>query len=440
MKRTRALKVAGFLNNETYDPRGPVDLNAGAPTRPAEGSATVVGDGVQLALAMTGGTARADAHLPWSIAAAAAANGKKSHAQSVIGISTALNSDALGLTWFGSPLDMTKVLPLLELAEADDLIELSKTNIPAFKEVSCYGVYARASAEGLGSCTNILGTIDYYRDHKTGQRQYALTDVTSLIMGGNDALIKQLGNADSPFMQNLMKNLTTEEGRLKFAKDFVRFTSTPITDQATGKTHTAYWLTSDYGLTAPLVIEFAGYQLTLFPEVEINGTKRPNLIGLPELKKLGNDASRGLLPKISLVEFALPFGLGKLSLDEPFNPIATATKYRNSITLGDDLNNLAPLGALIADGWNSRNGNNAQGGAPTAEPVDATVASAKPAKTVDEVPSGDGLDGNDVIATGSATSTDDDAPVSGSTDGPTGTDDPASSNDDTEQVVEIDAE
>lgn len=391
--RSRALKVAGYLNNAVYDPTQPVVLGGAGVSAPAQGSATVVGDGVQLALAMTGGIARADAHLPWSIATAAAANGRNSHAQSVIGISNALNSDALGLTWFGSPLDLTKIMPLLALADADDLVALGNTDVPAFKEVSCYGVYARAKAEGLGSCTNILGTLDYYRDHNSGQRQFGITDVSSLVMGGNDALVKQLGDADSPFMRDLMKNLTTADSRLKFAKDFVRFTSNPVVDEVTGKTHTAYWLTSDYGLTAPVVIELAGYQLTLFPGETVNGAYRPNLIGLPELKKLGDDAGRGLLPKVSLVEFANPFGLGTLSFANPLNPIATVTDYVTSITVLDDLGNLAPLGGLVQDGLNARKDNEIRNNTPVVEPdpepeIETTpvAPAAKPVEADDDAP------------------------------------------------------
>ena len=356
-KRTRALKVAGYLNNATYDPTKPVDLTAGSAGAPAAGSARVVGDGVQLALAMTGGTARADSYLPWSIATAGAANGRNAHAQSIIGISNALNTDTLGLTWFGSPLDMTKVMPLLELAEADDLIALSETSIPAFKEVSCFGVYTRASADGLGSCTNILGTFDYYRDHATGQRQFGITDVTSLFMGGDQALVSQLSDPESEFMSGLLRNLTQADSRLKFAKDFIRFTSTPVTDPETGTTHTAYWLTSDYGLTAPIVVELAGYQLTFFPGETVNGAYRPNLIGLPQLKKLGADADSGLLPKVSLIAWANPFGLGTLSLDEPLNPIRTVTDYAKSITVVEDLGNIGTVIDLVGDGWNARTAN-----------------------------------------------------------------------------------
>lgn len=410
-KRTEALKVAEFLTGEKYDYSQPVEL----PSQPAaRGTSTTIGDGIQVAASMRGGNAIAEAHqlfgLP-AIALAGADKDRSSIAYSQLGIATALNmdTDEIKLTWFGQELDFTK------LREAgadnfmdDDMKEMLETaedlKLPALKEVSCFGVVARAEAEGLGACSNILGTFDYYEDLREArpgesrQTQHGLTDITSLVMG-NDALAKQLtGDAENtPFLDDLMHNLTSEDGRLKFAKDFVRFTKdvatdyvmepvldehgAPVLDEETGEplmqpkpkmvpaldddgnpitddegkpvmenvldedgnpvfetiTTTAAWLTSDYGLREPVTVEWLGRSVTFFPAVEINGDYRPNLIGMPEIKKIQEDADNGLLPKISLVQWDRAFGGGTITLDDISNPGKIFRDWRETVTTREDL-------------------------------------------------------------------------------------------------------
>ncbi|WP_027019034.1 hypothetical protein [Corynebacterium sputi] len=243
-KRTEALKIAEFLTGETYDYTQPVEL----PGQPApRGTSTTIGDGIQVAASMRGGNAVAEAHqlfgLP-AIALAGADKERSSVAYSRLGIATALNmdTDEIKLTWFGQELDFTKLREAgaAEFMDEDmeDMLDMAENlELPALKEVSCFGVIARAEAEGLGSCSNILGTFDSYEDLREArpgesrQTQYGLTDITSLVMG-NDALAKQLtGDAENtPFLDDLMHNLTSEDDRLKFAKDFVRFTKDVATD------------------------------------------------------------------------------------------------------------------------------------------------------------------------------------------------------------------
>ncbi|WP_440713885.1 hypothetical protein [Gordonia sp. FQ] len=445
--RKNAIKVAEYLTNGKFDPAA---LGQGAPS----GTATVKGDGMKVALAMRGGHATAVANtlfgLP-GVALAGADHGRTSTATSQLGFATALNmdTDQIKLTYFGQELDFTKLksndlvsgLAGDQLGELDEIEKLQKS-IPALKEVSCYGVNTTATAEGLGTCSNYLGTFDYYQDLRAAkagesrQTQYGLTDVSSLVFG-NDALLKQFGllggSESTAFMDSLLPALTSEDQRLKFAKDFVRFTQDVRTENvmeqaadadgnllwvdadgrpvakdapgalpkmqvkqrpvmipvmvqvknddgsgkvdengkpvmvqdknadgslkfeekkdSTGKTVmenvtetvTAAWLTSDYGLREPITIEWMGQKIVLFPAVEVNGTTRPNLIGAPEITKIVNDSGKGLLPKVSLVQIDNAFGLGTLSLDNPFDPITTIKSYLKTVTLDDDLKEINKL-------------------------------------------------------------------------------------------------
>lgn len=376
-KRTEALKVAEYLTGTKYDYTKPITLPGAADP---EGSATIAGSGIHFALAMTGGNAKAETGNDLSIATAGASDGRNSTSYSYLGMANALNmdTDQVKLTWFGKELDFTNLEKsgLLGLAgdDAGELIDtIEGVQLPALKEVSCFGLVAQATAEGLGSCSNVLGTFDTYQDLRapvvgeSRQTQYALTDVTSLVLG-NDALLKQLtGSSEStPFMDSLMENLTSEEGRLKFAKDFVRFTQDvttvaeerqvigedgvpvvdengdPVMEQVT-KTVTAAYLTSDYGLRNPVTIEWLGHRMVLFPAVTVNGQERPNYLGLPEIERIVDDADRGLLPKVSLIHIDNPFGLGTLTLDKPFDIAHTLRNYASTVTLPGDIRQVGDL-------------------------------------------------------------------------------------------------
>lgn len=373
-KRTEALKIAEYLTGEKYDYTKPVELPGRAEPR---GTSTIIGDGTQVAASMRGGDATAEAHelfgLP-GIALAAADEDRSSISYTRLGFASAMNmdTDEIGLTWFGGALDFDRLREdgIVDFAgeEVEDMIDtVDDLDIPALKEVSCFGLNSRATAEGLGKCTNILGTIDTYqdlRDPEPGehrQTQVGITDVTSLVLG-NDALLKQFtGDAEStPFLDDLMHNVTSEDDRLKFAKDFVRLTSDTYTDEVetpvvgedgnpvlddagnpvtetTTRTTTAAWLTSDYGFRDPITVEWLGQRVVFFPAVEVNGDERPNYLSLPEIEAVADDADAGLLPKVSLVTWDNAFGLGTIALDDLSRPDVIFANWLDSVTLVDDI-------------------------------------------------------------------------------------------------------
>ncbi|MDN5582427.1 MAG: hypothetical protein L0G55_07650 [Corynebacterium sp.] len=372
--RTDALKIAGYLTGETYDYTQPVEL----PERPApRGTSTVAGDGTQVAASMRGGDATAEANelfgLP-GIALAAADEERSSIAYTRLGFASAMNmdTDEIGLTWFGRALDFDRLREdgIADFAgeDVEDMLDtVDDLEVPALKEVSCFGLNSRATAEGLGKCTNILGTVDTYqdlRDPEVGehrQSQVGLTDVSSLVLG-NDALLKQLTGEteDTPFLDDLMHNVTSEDDRLKFAKDFVRLTSDTYTDEVetpvldddgnpvlddngepvtemTTRTTSAAWLTSDYGFRDPITVEWLGQRVVFFPAVEVNGDERPNYLSLPEIEAVADDADAGLLPKVSLVTWDNAFGLGTVALDDLTRPDLILANWLDSVTLVDDI-------------------------------------------------------------------------------------------------------
>ncbi|WP_312977075.1 hypothetical protein [Corynebacterium sp.] len=373
-KRTEALKIAEYLTGEKYDYAKPTEL----PERPApRGTSTIIGDGTQVAASMRGGDATAEAHelfgLP-GIALAAADEDRSSISYTRLGFASAMNmdTDEIGLTWFGGALDFDRLREdgIVDFAgeEVEDMINtVDDLDVPALKEVSCFGLNSYATAEGLGKCSNILGTIDTYqdlRDPEPGehrQTQVGITDVTSLVLG-NDALLKQFtGDAEStPFLDDLMHNVTSEDDRLKFAKDFVRLTSDTYTDEVetpqldedgnpvldengepvmetTTRTTTAALLTSDYGFRDPITVEWLGQRVVFFPAAEVNGDERPNYLKLPEIESVAADADAGLLPKVSLVTWDNAFGLGTVALDDLSRPDVIFANWLDSVTLVDDI-------------------------------------------------------------------------------------------------------
>lgn len=306
----------------------------------------------------------------------------------------------------------------LDPASINSMLDLvDKLKLPDVKEVSCLGVGTSASSSGLGECGNALGLFDYYKDLRAAkdgqsrQTQWGLTDPTSLFLGKGNALgqvltpgVLQLltaiaggdlskvpfneltGLMQNPFVKDAIEALLSEEKRLTLTKDFVRFTqdvrttetSHPVVDEtgapvldASGKptyqvsstSKTSYLLTSDYGLRSPITVDWLGYRLTVFPSVEVNGTVRPNYIGLPTITKITN-GSPSLLPKIGLIELDNPFGLGTLPI-LPFDPFGALGSWAKSVTVVDDVNRIRDaLPAVVAALPKS--------GAPTAE-KDGTV-------------------------------------------------------------------
>lgn len=515
-KRTEALKMAEYLSGAKYDPTKQQQLpNVVRPI----GTSVIEGAGINVALSMRGGNALAKTGNDIALALAGADKGRTSSAYAQYGIASAVNMDTddITFTWFGQKVDFKKLrdsgLLTSDLAgeagaDAAGMLDMVEgLQLPGLKEVACFGVNTSATAEGLGSCTNFLGTFDQYTDLRAAtdgghrQTQYGITDVTSVFMG-NDALLKQLapmlggdtsGLMDSPFMKDMLAAMLSEDQRIKFAKDFIRYTKdvettfakepvldelgnpvlddqgnpkmkvkttarmvgateivdeqydkpvmvqdkdadgndlwvdaagkpvaegtegalpklvqkldaagNPVTEKKTRKvtkpvmvdeldaegnqvwvnaagtvvaagtegavkkqtqkivqatdhagkpvfdpviekTTTAHWLTSDYGLREPLVIQWLGNEIVFFPPVEVNGTTRPNLIGLPQIRKITGDAQSGLLPKISLVQWDNAFGLGTVSLNNPFNPFTTMRDHLKTVTVLDDLKGVGDL-------------------------------------------------------------------------------------------------
>lgn len=676
-KRNEAIKIAEALTGQTFvrDEEGRVFL----PAKPElQGRSTIKGEGINLALSMRNGTAFAETGNNLAVALAGADHGQLATAYAMYGIAIAANMDTedIRFTWFGQDVDFSILKPLLEsdmAADAGgaemgpmlDMISGLNGQIPSIKEVFCFGLNAKATAEGLGSCTNFLGTFDTYKDLRplsngsadfTGdsvarQEQYGLTDITSLLFG-NDALLKQLapllgGDDDmdmnavlgSPFVQDLLLAVLSEEKRIKLTKDFIRYTKNvetvfekepvldangdPVTapvfveqqakdadgnllwvdadgnevaedaegalpkmeqvrkqeqakdadgnllwddaeqtiptmvdvsvpvmknkttarmvgvyedaweeyvsdeplmktitvseqarddhgnllwndddetdpmmidvekqvqdtdadgnllfqtktrhlqkpvmvaqtdgdgnvvyrdfregdadgaavwldaegnvvaegtegavkkspvmvqkmeqakdsqgnllwDPVVAKTVTAHWLTSDYGLREPLVIKWLGHEVVFFPAVEVNGTYRPNLIGLPQIRRIADQANSGLLPQISLVQWDNPFGLGTWSFDRPWDLFGTAKNFADSITLHKDLQQIDDLFGItdgIKDGLGLTKPQPPIDPDPVdpidPDPVDPDVADPDDGTDLDE---GDGNDPNGILA------------------------------------------
>ncbi|GAB3128553.1 hypothetical protein GCM10027289_08080 [Tsukamurella serpentis] len=444
--RTEALNVAQFLTGYTYDPTKPVAL----PGKVApKGSAAIDGPGIGIAMAMTGGNATATTKHKYSVATAAASGGRTSTATSYLGIANALDADTdkIELLWFGKKLDFQRLRDSGALKSAGDkaamIDQIEKLKIPALKEVSCYGVSSSASASGLGECGNYLGVFDYYKDLRPAApgsvrtTSWGLTDPSSLVFGKN-ALAKQfLGASESkPFMDGLLATVTSEDKRLKFANDFLRLSKSVSTD-AEGASSTSYALTSDYGLRAPVSLDWLGYRVVFFSAVDVNGVSRPNYFAVPLITKI-EGVSTGVLPTVSLIELDNPFGFGTLPIT-PRDPIGGLTSWAKSVTVGEDLKFIGEQLPKLAAGAK-------ESAAPAAEaaPEVAPVTASAPATTestasssrrvarslADETPT---TDSSSSSATGSPSTGSGNAGGSSSTSGAgstsTATDKPVSSSD-----------
>lgn len=281
-KRTDALKVASYLTGQKYtDYTQPVIL---PPLTGPKGQSVIKGDGINVALSMRDGRAFAETGNNLSIAIAGADKGKlaAAYAKWAIAIAANMDTEDIRFTWFGQDVDFSNLLPLLQsemakeaLGEDGDMTPMLELigslngQIPSIKEVFCFGVNAQATAEGLGSCSNYLGTFDTYKDLRaltdgsadfTGdkvsrQEQYGLTDASSLLFG-NDALIKHLGpllggDADmgsllsNPVVVDMLAAVLSEDKRIKLTKDFIRYTKNVETvfekEQATDADGNLLW-------------------------------------------------------------------------------------------------------------------------------------------------------------------------------------------------------
>ncbi|MBS4100375.1 hypothetical protein KFZ73_03895, partial [Tsukamurella paurometabola] len=384
--RTEALKIAGQLSGRTYDYTKPTIL--GFSPGPS-GSSTIRGTGYSFALSRNGGTSLAETRNTLAVALAGADGaGATARASAGLGLALALNmnTSSLGLDWFGSPLNFDKVkaskvlelldrfgmLPAgLDIATITSAMDLAQNiKLPDLQEVSCLGGSTSASASGLGECSNTLGLFDYYKDLRaptvgqSRQTSWGLTDPTSLFLGNGNLLsrgltpgalqvLTALAGGDlskvppqelaallqNPVAKEVMDALFSAEKRLKLTNDFVRLTK-EVTTTETGSS-TRYLLTSDYGLRSPITVDWLGYRLTLFPAAEVNGTMRPNYLGLPTITKI-DGAAPSLLPSVGLIELANPFGLGTLPI-RPFAPLAALDSWGKSITLPQDVQRLGTL-------------------------------------------------------------------------------------------------
>lgn len=384
--RTEALRIAGQLSGRTYDYTKPTVLEF---SPGPSGSSTILGSGYSFALSRYGGTAIAETRNKLALALAGADGaGATSQATASLGLALALNmnTSTLGLDWFGSPLNFdkiknSKVLDLLaqfnmlpagvDITSITSAMELAQNlKLPDLKEVSCLGGSTSASASGLGECSNTLGLFDYYKDLRaptvgqSRQTSWGLTDPTSLFLGSGNLLsrgltpgalqvLTALAGGDlskvppaelaallqNPVAKEVLDALFSEEKRLKLTNDFVRFTQ-EVTTTETGST-TRYLLTSDYGLRAPITVDWLGYRLTVFPAAEVNGTMRPNYLGLPTITRI-DGAAPSLLPSVGLIELANPFGLGTVPI-MPFAPFTALDSWIKSVTIKDDVERIGTL-------------------------------------------------------------------------------------------------
>ncbi|MGW5522464.1 hypothetical protein [Gordonia sp. NPDC003950] len=248
-----------------------------------EGTAKVVGDGFQFALASGGGEATAISYLPLSLATAGASDGRKAYAFAIIGMANAWTTSAIPVEIFTIPTGFA---------------------LPAIQHVSCYGVLTAAYAEKVGACANALGTFDFKLDQLQDipQVQFALTDPSAMLFDPADTLTKAL------------QGLFNGTG-FTLSKDFVRLS-------LGGDSLLA--LTSDYGLSAPVTVNWLGSTITIFPTTTINGSVRPNRLALPTIA-LGDLDTDQIIPIISIPKSTFPFGL------QPLGPYTTGSTSTSSL-------------------------------------------------------------------------------------------------------------
>jgi hypothetical protein len=178
-----------------------------------------------------------------------------------------------------------------------------------------------------------------------------------------------------------------------------------VTEKTTRQT-TAAWLTSDYGLREPVTVEWFGHRVVFFPGVDVNGSTRPNLLSLPQIEKIADDADTGLLPKVSLVTWDNAFGLGTVTLDDLTRPDRIFTNWAKSVTLPSDLK---WIGDLLGLGKDDESADDAEDGTGTCDTdtADGTDESGESGDNEDcgEEAAGRSADGSGSASDGSSTST-----------------------------------
>ncbi|WP_137810299.1 MULTISPECIES: hypothetical protein [unclassified Gordonia (in: high G+C Gram-positive bacteria)] len=250
-----------------------------------EGSATVAGNGFQFALAYRGGDATATSYLPLSIATAGASDGRTARSFALIGMAHAWNTGPLDVTVLGETI----------------------TTIPGVQGVGCYGGLTGAYADGVGACANVLGTFDFRWQQPNGELQFALTDPTALIADPGGVL----GGLGADVLEGLLAGALSGSGIdfdgdwMSLSKDFARLSIGGDYDLFSGN---FLRLTSDYGFTAPITVDWLGSTVTFRPLVEVNGELRPNRLGLPVIE-FGQLDTGELVPVIRIPSYEFPFCL-----------------------------------------------------------------------------------------------------------------------------------
>ncbi|UPW08277.1 hypothetical protein M1C59_19800 [Gordonia terrae] len=250
-----------------------------------EGSATVAGNGFQFALAYRGGDASATSYLPLSIATAGASDGRTAKSFALIGMAHAWNTGPLDVTVLGETIG----------------------TVPGVQGVGCYGGLTGAYADGVGACANVLGTFDFRWQQPNGELQFALTDPTALIADPGGVL----GGLGAEVLEGLLAGILSGSGLdfdsdwMSLSKDFARLSIGGDHDLFSGN---FLRLTSDFGFTGPITVDWLGSTVTFRPLVEVNGELRPNRFGLPVID-FGQLDTGELIPVIRIPEYELPFGL-----------------------------------------------------------------------------------------------------------------------------------
>ncbi|WP_245403957.1 MSCRAMM family adhesin SdrC [Gordonia sp. 'Campus'] len=365
------------------------------------GSSTVAGTGYQLAVAFRGGDASAVSYLPLSIATAGASDGKTATSFALIGMAHAWNTGPLDVTALGVP--------------------VPGAQIPGVTGVGCYGGLTSAYAEGVGACANVLGTFDFRFRQPNGEVQFALTDPTALISDPGGVL----GGVGSEVLQGLLAGILSGSGVdfdgdwMSLSKDFARLSIGGDHDLFSGN---FLRLTSDYGFTGPITVDWLGSTVTFRPLVEVNGELRPNRLGRPVIE-LGQLDTGELIPVLRIPSYELPFGLPAT------RPIDTGARNQLSDRAGAPGEQLSAIDAFVAT--EDVGGDSAEsyvGKHRAAE--DSYVGKHRlPAETPDSddatggvVDSGGGADTDD-SADGDGSADTDDSADTGSTDSDAGTDD-----------------
>ncbi len=273
-----------------------------------EGSATVAGNGFQVALAYRGGDATATSYLPLSIATAGASDGRTARSFALIGMAHAWNTGPLDVTVLGETI----------------------TTIPGVQGVGCYGGLTGAYADGVGACANVLGTFDFRWQQPNGELQFALTDPTALIADPGGVL----GGLGADVLEGLLAGILSGSGIdfdsdwMSLSKDFARLSIGGDYDLFSGN---FLRLTSDYGFTAPITVDWLGSTVTFRPLVEVNGELRPNRLGLPVIE-FGQLDTGELVPVIRIPSYEFPFGL---PATDPIDTGASNTVARTSMSVVD---------------------------------------------------------------------------------------------------------